>query len=409
MAKVLDVYLLNELVGQLIQHDTGALGFEYHADWLANKEAIPLSQSLPLQSEAFTDKQCHGFFGGILPEEGKRDLIAKNLGVSKKNDFTMLAEIGGECGGAVSFVPVGETPVSEHYMKLLSDDELADILKDLPKRPMMAGQEGIRLSLAGAQDKLTVHKTAQGYSIPLYDAPSTHILKPVIKRFADSVMNEAFCMRLAKAIGLNVAPVEVITIGDVDVLSVERYDRNWLIEDFVVERLHQEDFCQAMGIVSEMKYQSEGGPSLADCFSLLRQVSSVPVLDLQQLLNCVIFNFLIGNNDAHGKNFSLLYDDGQTRLAPFYDLLCTAYYPELAEKMAMKIGSKYKPEEVRASNFEQLADAAGLSKPMVLKRVQDIGKQIITKADAVWDETEASEKLADFIKGRVSEMLSKLT
>jgi serine/threonine-protein kinase HipA len=406
MARMLDVYLLGNFVGQLSQNDSGEMGFSYAPEWLENPQAVPLSQSLPLQGKPFLNSDCHGFFGGILPEEAKRERIAKNLGISKKNDFAMLAEIGGECAGAVTFMSAGQSLEAPSY-EALSEQKLAEILRDLPKRPLLAGEEGIRLSLAGAQDKITVHRSKDGFAIPMNGAPSTHILKPAIERYEDTVLNEAVCMRLAKAIGLPVADVEILEIEGMQVLSVERYDR-LLHEDGTVKRLHQEDFCQALGIVSEMKYQSEGGVSLKQTFDLLRSVSAVPVIDLQHLLNAVIFNYLIGNNDAHGKNFSLLYSDGQIRLAPFYDLLCTVFYPELATKMAMKIGGKYKPDDVYARHFEKLADEAGLSKPMALKQVAAIADKISLALSGVEADIPNSAKLIAFISERVERLKGRI-
>jgi serine/threonine-protein kinase HipA len=209
----------------------------------------------------------------------------------------------------------------------------------------MAGDEGVRLSLAGAQEKLAIHRSPQGISIPLGGAPSTHILKPAIERFGGLIHNEAFCMNLARLIGLSVAPVEVGNIEGIDYLLVERYDRRWEADGEPIgqrlKRIHQEDFCQALGIVPERKYQNEGGPSLKESFVLLRECSSSPVLDLNALLDAVIFNALIGNHDAHGKNFSMIYSGGKTRMAPLYDLLCTTLYTELSTKMAMKVGGEY--------------------------------------------------------------------
>lgn len=408
MTRILDVYLLEHFIGQLTQNDSGELGFAYAAEWLENSQAVPLSQSLPLQAEPFLNPDCHGFFGGILPEEAKRERIAKNLGISKKNDFAMLAEIGGECAGAVTFLSEGQPlATGTPNYRVLSEGGLAEVLRDLPKRPLLAGEEGIRLSLAGAQDKITVHRSKGGFAIPMNGAPSTHILKPAIERFEDTVLNEAVCMKLAKAIGLPVADVEILNVEDMQVLSVERYDR--LIGEDGIQRLHQEDFCQALGIVSEMKYQNEGGVSLEQAFGLLRSVSAVPALDLPHLLDAVIFNYLIGNNDAHGKNFSLLYSAGQIRLAPFYDLLCTVYYPELATKMAMKIGGKYKPNDVYARHFEKLAEEAGLSKPIVLKRVMTIADKTLSCLHDVEAEMPDSTKLITFIRERIEGLKARIT
>ena len=248
----------------------------------------------------------------------------------------------------------------------------------------MAGQEGIRQSLAGAQDKVAVCLSGDEISLPLDGAPSTHVLKPAVERFEGVVQNESLCMRLAAAIGLPTAKVEARSVEGMDYLLVERFDRVYRkdsIHEPVLERLHQEDFCQALGIVSEMKYQNEGGPSLKQCFALLRKVSSAPAVDLARLLDAVIFNYLVGNNDAHGKNFSLLYrglgtDHLHVGVAPLYDILSTVYYPEISRTMAMKFGGEYSCEKVWPHNFEQLAEDAGLAKPLLMGRVAEMIDEI---------------------------------
>ncbi len=387
MAKRLDVYLHKDFVGHLIQNEGGQMVFNYAESWLEKPGASPLSQSLPLQKERFTRKECRGFFAGILPEESKRDIIARNLGINARNDYAMLERIGGECAGAVTFVPAGEPLPERNYdYRKLSTAELIAILKELPRRPLLAGERGVRLSLAGAQDKVAVRIEKDGVSLPLGSAPSTHILKPAIDRFEGVVFNEALSMELAGAIGLLTAPVETRTVEGMTFLLVERYDRvhrQTPGDEPVVERVHQEDFCQAQGIVPETKYQKEGGPSLKDCFNLLRAVSSAPVIDLARLLDGVIFNYLVGNNDAHGKNFSLVYPgagtgDLQVRLAPLYDVVSTIYYPELSPEMAMKIGGEYSSERVTSRNFEKLAEEAGLAKPLVRRRVVELVDAILT-------------------------------
>src|SRR5579863_1684522 len=378
MARTLDVYLQNDLVGHLVQDDSGEMTFQYVERWLNRSGATPLSQSLPLRKERLRRKECRGFFAGILPEESKREIIARNLGISPRNDYAMLERIGGECAGAVTFIAQGQRLPERNYgYRKLSSHELAGILRELPKRPLLAGDEGIRLSLAGAQDKIALRIEGDEISLPLGGAPSTHILKPAVERFAGVVFNEALCMNLASAAGLSAAAVETRNVEGMDYLLVERYDRLHRLatsSEPVIERLHQEDFCQAYGIVSEQKYQKEGGPSLKQCFALLREVSSAPVIDLARLLDAVTYNYLVGNNDAHGKNFSLLYRGAGTqnqeiRLAPLYDLVSTTYYPELSRNMAMKIGDEYSSEKVTPRDFERLAEEAGLAKPMVKRRV----------------------------------------
>jgi serine/threonine-protein kinase HipA len=321
----------------------------------------------------------------------------------------MLERIGGECAGAVTFVPAGGAlPERSYDYRKLSDKELADILRELPKRPLLAGDTGIRLSLAGAQDKVAVRIEGGEVYVPLGGAPSTHIIKPAVERFEGMVFNEALCMKLAAASGLPAAAVETRTIDGIDFLVVERYDRHHSKDANgapTLERLHQEDFCQALGIVSELKYQIEGGPSLKQCFGLLRDVSSAPVIDLATLLDALIFNYFIGNNDAHGKNYSLLYkplEKGgrETRLSPLYDLVSTVYYPDLSRDMAMKIGSEYSSENVTARDFEQLAEEAGLGKALVRRRVPELADTVIALLAKVEVVNATAEKVAALIRER---------
>lgn len=415
MPRTLDVYLHRHLIGKLVQNDHGHMVFDYVESWLRNPTAIPLSQSLPLTKKHFTRNDCRGFFAGVLPDESKREIIARNLGISARNDFAMLERIGGECAGAVTFIPEGAAlPEPDNAHRKLSPPELADIIKKLPRRPLLAGENGIRLSLAGAQDKIAVHVLSGQISIPLNGAPSTHILKPAIERFEGVVFNEALCMRLAQAVGLNTAHVEIGQVEGIDYLLVQRYDRamnaEWPGGSERLSREHQEDFCQALGIVPEHKYQDEGGPSIKQCFELVRAASSTPVIDLQALLDAVIFNWLIGNNDAHGKNFSLVYrgqvSSGlQTRLSPLYDLLSTVYYPELSPKMAMKLGGEYLSDRIAPANFERMAEEAGLAKPMMKGRVAELAQAVISKLPSVSTDHPVTLKVAKVIQSRCEQKL----
>jgi serine/threonine-protein kinase HipA len=415
MAKTLDVYLHDELTGYLIQNEGGQTVFEYAQAWLEKPGATALSVSLPLRKERFNRNESRGFFAGILPDESKREIIARNLGISARNDFAMLERIGGECAGAVTFITTGQSlPAPDYRYRTISSRQLADIFKELPKRPLLAGEEGVRLSLAGAQDKIAVRIEADELSLPLDGAPSTHILKPSIERFAGVVLNEAFTMQLAAATGLPAAKVEVCVAEEIEYLSVERYDRTHIQSGGAtrLDRLHQEDFCQALNIVPETKYQKEGGPSLKQCFELVREVSSAPVVDLTRLLDAVIYNFLIGNNDAHGKNFSLLYHQAGTanneiRLAPLYDTISTMYYPELSNEMAMKIGDEYKPDRVTPRDFEKLAEQAGLARPLVRRRVLELAQTVLDATSKVRIDHEVAQKVAALVRARCETSLRR--
>lgn len=377
MTRQLNVWLFGKQIGTLTQTD-GRLRFSYLADWLGMTNAIPLSQSLPLQSEPFKDRATRPFFAGLLPEGDKRKLIAQALHVSQQNDFALLDGIGGECAGAVTLLEPGEMlqgPDNRDLVRRLDESELLRLLDEMPKRPMLAGQEGLRLSLAGAQDKLPVLAEGDRIGLPLFNSPSSHILKPAIAGIEGSVFNEGFCLALANALKLDTARATIRRCGDLHYLLVERYDRQ-LTTEGNLQRLHQEDFCQALAVAPEYKYQNEGGPDLSQAFDLLRGATRPSAPQTLKLLDFVVFNALIGNHDAHGKNFSLLYTAQEVVLAPFYDVLATAVYPNLTDKMAMKIGSKYRFTEVQVRHWERFATEAGLSPAQVKKRILYIAQRL---------------------------------
>ncbi|WP_456280874.1 type II toxin-antitoxin system HipA family toxin [Cupriavidus sp. JZ107] len=376
MTRELEVWLQRSRVGTLsLSH--GRLRFAYSTDWLQRPDALALSCSLPLQEEPFDDFAARAFFAGLLPEGRLRRLIAQQFHVSVQNDFALLDHIGGECAGAVTFVEPGQPLPSQHQgsVQWLDDDELAALLDELPRRPMLVGKDDLRLSLAGVQDKLPVIVDGQRIGLPLGGAPSTHILKPAIEGIEDSVSNEGFCMALAEAMGLAVAPARISMVGARRYLLVERYDR---LRDGSgqIHRMHQEDFCQALGVVPESKYQNEGGPDMAQCFALLRRVVRPFAPAVLRLFRYTVFHALIGNHDAHAKNFSLLYRSSGPELAPLYDTLSTAIYSDLTPKMAMKLGGKYKFTELYVQHWERLAQDGGLAVPPSLRAVVQMAEQL---------------------------------
>ena len=381
MARELEVRLFAERVGILALID-GRLSFRYAQDWLSRPGAVTLSRSLPLQAEPFDDRHTRPFFAGLLPEGQLRRLIAQQFQVSSQNDFALLDHIGGECAGAVTLLEPGQplsSPGQGDEVQWLCDEEIVAILDELPHRPMLAGKDGLRLSLAGAQDKLPVVSDGTRIGLPRNGTPSSHILKPAIRSLADTVINEGFCLALAEAMQLKPARSQLHSVLGRPFLLVERYDRA-VDAQGQRQRLHQEDFCQALGVVPEMKYQNEGGPDLAQCFDLVRRVTRPSAPQVLRLLDFVIFNALIGNHDAHAKNFSLLYAAQSAVLAPLYDVLSTAVYPTLTSRMAMKIGSMYKFSEVQAQHWEQFAEAVGLSKAQARKRILALAKSMPSTA-----------------------------
>ena len=383
--RVLDIWWDGRRVGQLTQDQHGELGFAYAQEWIDDNSAPALSASLPKRAETFSRRECRPFFGGLLPEESQRDAVAQALGVSRANDFALLDRLGGDVAGALQLLPQGEMPLApslDQQPVPLDDAGLIRVLDALPLRPLLAGEAGLRLSLAGAQSKVPVVLVNGAIALPAPGQPTTHILKPSIARFPATTENEAFVMRLAAVIGLDVAKVEPRVLRERKFLLVQRYDRA-ATEDGNIHRIHQEDFCQALGVPPETKYASEGGPTFRDCFALLRRISSRPALDILKLLDAAIFNLIVGNADAHGKNSSIYYDDNGPRLAPLYDLLSTAAYPELSPKLAMKIGKCGTLEEMDRKAWSAFATEAGLRLPFIRRRVTEISDAVIARSNAV--------------------------
>ena len=409
------VYLNAEIAGTLEQDDSGLMQFSYNQAWLKKPGAMPLSRSLPLQNEMFSGKKARPFFAGILPEERPRKIIAEILGISDTNDFAMLEKIGGECAGAVSLLPKGIAPTDPKNAKYreLSEQELQQLVTELPNRPLMVGRDGLRLSLAGAQDKLPVIVHNNRICLPLGGTPSTHILKPEPDRFPGLAANEIFCMTLAQAVGLNTANTKYRPIANKACILVQRYDRT-TNEDGSTTRLHQEDFCQALGFPPERKYQAEGGPMLNDCISLLRDWSTAPVLDIPSFINCLIFNVLIGNADAHGKNYSFLYSGGERRLSPYYDLISTLAWPDLSKKLAMKIGGCESVNAFTIGDWMKMAKKAGLGWPMIRERMAESCHSVLNKLGKVQAQTIGySDSMVTLlhktIQGRAVRMLEALS
>lgn len=367
------VWCFGERAGTLTDA-AGGLAFAYDPGWLAGGMP-PLSQSLP-RDGSFDPAAAAAFFGGLLPEGTPRDLLARRLGVSAGNDFGLLAAVGGDTAGAISLQPPGATPGPEAGgVEWLDDDGLAALVDELPRRPMHADEDGeYRLSLAGAQDKLPVVVGDDGrIGLTTGRAPSTHILKTPIERLDDTVVNEALCPAIGRALGIDAVTATPRRVAGREFLLVERYDRHAV--DGAVRRLHQEDFCQALGIPAARKYQSQGGPSLADGFALLRRATGVPAQEVLKLLDQIALGLLVANHDAHGKNYSLLYlpGAGGAVLAPAYDVLSTFAYRRshnLSRKLAMGIGGEYRPEDLRPRHLDRLLGDAGLGAAAARRRLR---------------------------------------
>ena len=370
MADTLLVYWDTILVGFLEQY-AARLSFRYDAQYLSRTGALPLSRHLPVQKEAFDHNAALAFFANLLPEGAIRRQVARQVGVSAENVFGLLAAIGGDCAGAVSLLPPGKSADAFGAYQPITREQLAEELAGLPAHPFLVGDEGIRLSLAGAQNKLPIYYDGRNFFIPEGHYPSSHILKTAITQLDDSVSNEAFCMTLARKADLPAPQAGIVEIKGIKVYLVERYDRTSGVAG-TIERLHQEDFCQALGVPPEMKYEAEGGPGFKECFKLVEQWSDEPIVDALLLLDWTLFNVLIGNADSHAKNLSFLYAGGNIRLAPFYDLLCTAVYERVNNKFAMKLGGQRDPRYLAPNHVTRFAEDIGVELRTVKNRMKDL-------------------------------------
>lgn len=305
-----------------------------------------------------------------------RSAIARSFRVSEEDGFSLLSALGADCAGAVAVVPPGTKPPGPGMgqTRPLSGRDLAKLIEELPRHPLGIDPNdgGVRLSLGGIQHKLVLIGTPQGgFGQPIEGAPSTCLIKPEFGQYPGLVANEAFCMGVAATSGLRTARVEIFTAGSTPCLYVERFDRR--NDGSGVTRVHQEDMCQAMGILPAAKYEDNGGPSIPGIVRLLRRLrGSYMARDINDFVHAVLVNFLLGNSDAHGKNFALIYEPATgIRLAPLYDVVSTAVYPELTDQMAMSIGGVSEPRKVGMEAWAQLAEECELSRgigPVIRRR-----------------------------------------
>jgi serine/threonine-protein kinase HipA len=380
----LEVYLGDRRIGRL-SRENGRLAFVYDRQWLDDLRSHPLSLSLPLREAPFADFETRTWFGNLLPEGDFLNAVARRLGRSTGDVFGLLVDIGGECAGAIRLLPPGEASPEAGRYQPFGEDELFALVSADPPLPLLAGETGVRLSLAGAQNKVPVYVDGNKIFKATGTLATTHILKPQIHTaisLPHTVENEAFCMQLAGKLGIVVPNAQVRAVRNLNFYLVERFDRRR--EQGRIERLHQEDFCQALGVEANLKYEESGGPTLLAIWRLLRSHSSAPAVDGRQLLRWIAFNFLIGNADAHGKNLALLYNEtGSVRLAPFYDLLCTTVYPELDQRMAMRLGGERRPDRLRRRHWERLAEELGISPRAVFGELENLTQAIENTAEAL--------------------------
>jgi serine/threonine-protein kinase HipA len=350
-------------------------------NWINSKDSYRLSVSLPLRETPYLNDDSYSYFTNLLPEGKILNVLSRKLQIPISNQFELLKAIGGDCAGAVSLFEDGALPQKpEMYSyNTLTNDHLIKVLKELPENPFMADEAGVRLSLAGAQEKLPVSLKDNKIRISMNGAPSSHILKTPIKDLHGTVENEAFCMMLAKRMGLTVPDVKIIKINEIPLYIIDRYDRK--VENGQIIRLIQEDFCQALNVNAQLKYT----PTLAVCFSLIRNETVFQVKDTKRFLQLIIFNGLIGNSDAHAKNVSFIHGENGTTLAPFYDLLSTYLYP-YAKKMAMKIGGGRHFQFLEPKHFELFSKDTSIKYKVVKETIVTMADKIVGEAKNTTEE-----------------------
>ena len=378
----LGVYFDRRPVGELTLDDSGRFTFVYVESWLAAADGFAISRSLPLATGSVEAGAGHAFFANLLPEGRVRQLVARRLGLTESNDFALLDALGGECAGALVIARSVPEPARPSY-RPIDEGELAARAGRGLVFAETSGAGGIRLSLAGAQDKLAVKVDGGRILLPEGASPSTHILKFANRDYKPE--NELLVTRLAAACGLPTVSAELTKIGSRRHLLIQRYDRI-VDEAGDVRRLHQEDLCQALGVPPGRKYEEEGGPPFDQCFALVDEVSVEPALDTRALIRWLAFNAVVGNADGHAKNLSLLRTGRSMRLAPFYDLLSTAVYPQIAPRLAMAVGGRSDAGQLRGREWRALAGTIGVGR-IVEETVRELAETLPERASTVVQET----------------------
>ncbi len=370
-------------VGRIEETDGDGGRFFYLDDYLRQPDAVPVSISLPLETEAFSEEQTRTFFEGLLPEGFTRKSVAQHLRIDEGNYLSMLAGLGRECLGAIRISD--DVPQPEAGYEKVTEKQIRELAAEGAVRSAEMVTKA-HLSLTGASGKAGLYFDGSSgeWYLPHGTAPSTHIVKQSHVRLDGIVANEQLCLLTAAHCGIAVPDSFIINTGsfrDEDVLfATKRYDR--IIDDRceildglrIPFRLHQEDFAQAMGIPSLRKYEPEDGHYMEEMFSLLRRYSADPITDQLRLWDMIVFNYLVGNTDGHIKNYSMLYspDMQSMHLAPAYDLVSTVVYESSTREMAFSIGGDLLVDDITTESFQRAAEQVGLGERLAMSRFDDI-------------------------------------
>ncbi|MEQ1618162.1 MAG: type II toxin-antitoxin system HipA family toxin [Terricaulis sp.] len=389
MTSELPVFYETRLVGRIHVRAEGP-SFAYAPEWLQTKGAFPISVLMPLTHRPIDPQIFLNWAANLLPEAAHLRAVSLRIGAAPDDVIGILHEIGRDTAGALSIGFPGSTSPGS-WREVPDEAALERIINELPNKPFLVGDEGVSMSLAGAQSKLGVAINDEGrLCIPVDGAPSTYILKPDAKdRLHGSVQNEALCMTLAKRCGLNVPAVTTGAAGARQYFLVKRYDR--LTQNNVWRRLHQEDYCQALGRPPGAKYENNQsgikGPQLSEMFAITRNV--MQVRDVMQLLDYVIFNVIACNTDAHAKNYSMMISGRGVSLAPIYDVLCADAWPGITQNLAQRIGDKNRGAHLKKRHWNRMAVECGIRPAGVVARVRSLAEQVQKELPASVAEVEA--------------------
>lgn len=395
-------------VGVLDVARGGTLSFDYDPHWLARRQLPhhPLSLALPLSPDRYGHERAGPFFDGLLPDSQQtREALGRYLQVDAADDYALLYQLGRDCPGAVTVMPLDAGIIADEEVEtrwdILDEDRLETYITALPRRPLFIDADGeLRLSLAGMHHKAGIGVVDRKIALPRGRTPSTHILKIDIDGLPGSIRVEHFCLRLAAGLGISVPFSTIRTVGDIPYMIMRRYDRVGINGQAVFRRLHQEDFCQALGRFPREKYEKDGGPGWKECFALLRHMTDV-VTARTQLLDRAIFQFLIGNPDAHAKNYSLVYRHGSIELSPLYDVnnaaAFRAFYKEQRPRLAMFVGGERDPNAITPQHWEDFAKEADFRPDYVLRQLADMAGRMVPAVDRLLAELKGTEADSDLL------------
>ena len=391
--RTLTVMLHGLRIGTLSREGVETLSFQYDEAYASDAANPPLSVRLPLRHEPYDHRETHSWFNALLAEGTRRQQLARIVNSASLQTWELLHAAGGECAGAVQ--TVGEEHRDEEpRVAVLVQHQLYTLLKDTPVEPIGTLSAAARISLAGAQEKVALYRTDDGqWALPLGGHPSSHILKPQSTRFERLVENEHYCMTLARRSGIDAARTSVQRLDDLAVLVVERYDRA-RARGGTLQRVHQEDFAQALGATS--KYEGEGGPTT-------RELLTVPGAQRDALFERIMFNWIVGNCDAHAKNYSILEPGTpRARLAPAYDIVSTECYEGLDRTLATAIGEAVNLNEVDRDQVEALGAQIGYARGEASQRLHALAERV-RSAVAACRKEDSGPVRTDIIEARTDE------